>query len=83
MKEKLSTKCSGLSADVIVPVHGPKVTCDSIVHLFRKSFENDTTNQTTILFHLDISPNVSVAKFLAYVMLCFMPLHVYFYCFRY
>ena len=64
MKEELKTKCSGLSTDVIVPVHGPKVTCDSIVQLFRTSFVNDNTNQT-ILFHLDISPNVSIA-----IMLC-------------
>ena len=78
MKEELKTKCSGLSTDVIVPVHGPKVTCDSIVQLFRTSFVNDNTNQT-ILFHLDISPNVSIAT---YAMLCYIPLlNGYLYCF--
>ncbi|XP_019863183.1 PREDICTED: E3 ubiquitin-protein ligase RNF213-like, partial [Amphimedon queenslandica] len=57
MKEELKSKCYGVSSDVIIPVHGPKVTSDSIVQLLKSSVGNKDTNQA-IIFHLDISPNV-------------------------
>ena len=61
MKEELKNKCYGISSDVIIPVHGPKVTNDSIVQLLKSSVGNKDTNQA-IIFHLDISPNVSINK---------------------
>ena len=58
MKEQLSSKCFGISSDVIIPVHGPRVTFDSIVQLLKTSFGDKDTDKP-IIFHLDISPNVS------------------------
>ena len=58
MKEQLSSKCFGVSSDVIIPVHGPMVTFDSIVQLLKTSFGDKDTDKP-IIFHLDISPNVS------------------------
>ena len=61
MKEQLRSKSSGHPpSDVVIPVHGPKVTFDSIVQSLKQSFDNkqDTSNHA-IIFHFDISPNVS------------------------
>ena len=65
MKEELKSKCYGISSDVIIPVHGPKVTSDSIVQLLKSSVGNKDTNQA-IIFHIDISPNVSFNKVIMY-----------------
>lgn len=59
MKEELKSKYYGVFSDVIIPVHGPKVTSDSIVQLLKSSVGSKDTNQA-IIFHLDISPNVSI-----------------------
>ena len=58
MKEQLSSKGFSVSSDVIIPVHGPRVTFDSIVQLLKISFGDEDTDKP-IIFHLDISPNVS------------------------
>ena len=76
MKEELKNKCYGISSDVIIPVHGPKVTSDSIVQLLKSSVGNKDTNQA-IIFHIDISPNVSINKIIMYNVLNFIFLFLF------
>uniref|UniRef100_A0A1X7TWB5 RZ-type domain-containing protein n=1 Tax=Amphimedon queenslandica TaxID=400682 RepID=A0A1X7TWB5_AMPQE len=58
MKEELSAKKpSNNISDVVIPVHGPKVTFDSVVQSLKQPFEQHDSNQA-ILFHLDVAPNV-------------------------
>ena len=60
MKEELiAKKSSNEICDVVIPVHGPKVTSDGIVQSLKQPFEHHTSNQA-ILFHLDVAPNVCV-----------------------
>ena len=54
MKELLSSKTSVGPHEVIIPIHGPKVTTDTIVEALKGEFSN--TRAT--IFHLDISPSV-------------------------
>ena len=61
LKEELETKTDQLGPHhVIIPVHGPKVTFDSIVQALKHPFENTTDQDSDhgIIFHLDISPSV-------------------------
>ena len=60
MKEDLKTRILQPFCIVRVPVHGPRVTNDSIVKLLKKSFQNKSRNQA-VIFHLDISPSVSTS----------------------
>ena len=76
MKEELKNKCYGISSDVIIPVHGPKVTSDSIVQLLKSSVGDKDTNQA-IIFHIDISPNVSINKIIMYNVLNFIFLFLF------
>ena len=60
LKEELVTKTDQGPHRVIIPVHGPKITFDSIVQALKHPFE-ETTDQDcgqAIIFHLDISPIV-------------------------
>ena len=62
LEEKLEAKTQHGPHRVIIPVHGPKVTFDSIVQALKYPFEK-TTNQDIdhgIIFHLDISPSVRI-----------------------
>ena len=54
LTEHLMTKTSVGPHKVIIPIHGPKVTSDSVVSTLMNYCDN--TNAT--IFHLDISPNV-------------------------
>ena len=54
MKELLASKTSVDSHEIIIPIHGPKVTTDTIVEALKGEFSN--TKAT--IFHLDISPSV-------------------------
>ena len=54
LTEDLMTKTSVGPHKVIIPIHGPKVTSDSVVNTLMNYCDN--TNAT--IFHLDISPNV-------------------------
>ena len=54
MKELLASKTSAGPHEIIIPIHGPKVTTDTIVEALKGEFSN--TRAT--IFHLDISPSV-------------------------
>ena len=54
LTEDLMTKTSVGLHKVIIPIHGPRVTSDSVVSTLMNYCDN--TNAT--IFHLDISPNV-------------------------
>ena len=54
MKELLASKTSVGPHEIIIPIHGPKVTTDTIVEALKGEFSN--TRAT--IFHLDISPSV-------------------------
>lgn len=73
MKEELSAKKpSNMISDVVIPVHGPKVTFDSVVQSLKQPFQQHDSNQA-ILFHLDVAPNVCVCVCL-YVVHVYLPL---------
>ena len=54
MKELLASKTSVGPHEIIIPIHGPEVTTDTIVEALKGEFSN--TRAT--IFHLDISPSV-------------------------
>ena len=54
LKEKLETQISCRPVEVVVPIHGPVVTADTVVEALMEHFGN--TRAT--IFHLDIAPNV-------------------------
>ena len=59
LKDLLRSKTRQELYDVIIPVHGPKVTFDSIVHSLTYPFEITKQNRDQpLIFHLDISPSV-------------------------
>jgi hypothetical protein len=60
LKEQLRDKTRRDSSDVNIPVYGPKVTYDKIVHSLLNPFEIGNTNHINqpTLFHLDIAQNV-------------------------
>ena len=63
MKEELRRrKCSSDISDVVIPVHGPRVTFDDIIKSLKKPFNNKQDNNGACIFHFDISPNVCVLK---------------------
>lgn len=41
---------------VTIPLHGPLVTPDTVLHLFKDHFKN----QTCCIYHIDISPSVRI-----------------------
>ena len=61
MEEDLASRVSQPFCVVSVPVHGPKVTNDTIVQSLKQCFIDVDRNQA-VLFHLDISPSVSTTK---------------------
>ena len=58
MKNELRRKYPQMS-DAIIPVHGPKVTNDSIVESLIESFGGNKERSQAIIFHLDIASSVS------------------------
>ena len=73
MKEQLKTKCTSRLqqfCDVVIPVHGPKVTFDTFVQSLKQSFNNKQDINQAIIFHLDISPSVRDVTVLVYLSFC-------------
>ena len=66
MKEELKMKFNQEFCDIVVPIHGPRVTFDTIVQPLVQ-FNDYDTNQP-IIFHLDISPNVRYNGIIIYDM---------------
>ena len=62
LSEQLTTLTSQDPHHVVIPIHGPKVTPDTLVESLIKYIGN---SQATI-FHLDISPSVSCLSVMAY-----------------
>lgn len=60
MEEVLKERMAQSFCVVNVPIHGPKVTSDNIVQLLRKHFQERKDGVQAVLFHLDISPSVSI-----------------------
>ena len=56
MSERLQTKVTGHNVLIQIPIHGPKVTTDSVMELLVK---HQDTSHSTIL-HFDISPSVCI-----------------------
>ena len=72
LTEELETKTDQKGPyHVIIPVHGPKVTFDTIVqalkHPFEKMTDQDSSGQA-IIFHIDISPSVRLSKSLSLML---------------
>ena len=53
-----------LAIHITIPLHGPRVTPDTVLELFKDHFRN----QSCCIYHIDIAPNVS--KF------CFMCMYI-------
>ena len=65
LKEELQAKTQKGPHHVIIPVHGPKVTFDTIVQALKHPFNEKSTDQDSgqaIIFHIDISPSVRLSK---------------------
>ena len=60
LKEKLETQTSVRPLEVVVPIHGPMVTADTVVNALENHFE---TASATI-FHIDIAPNVGAIMYM-------------------
>ena len=62
LKEELESKSQQGPHHIVIPVHGPKVTFDSIVQALKHPFEKTTDQDSDhgIIFHLDISPSVRI-----------------------
>lgn len=62
MKEELISKRKSTPGlcDVVIPVHGPKVTFDSIIQSLKETFDTSQDGSQACIFHFDISPNVHV-----------------------
>ena len=58
LREALETNTRCRPVEVVVPIHGPIVTADTVVEALMEYFGN---TQATI-FHLDIAPNVCVTQ---------------------
>ena len=72
MKELLASKTSAGLHEIIIPIHGSKVTTDTIVEALKGEFSN--TRAT--IFHLDISPSVrNVMSSTAIYFCCFLLYH--------
>ena len=54
LREALETQTNHQPVEVVVPIHGPVVTADTVVETLRAHFGNTKA----IVFHLDIAPNV-------------------------
>ena len=60
MKEELKSKKKSTPSlcDVVIPVHGPKVTFDSIIQSLKEPFNTSQDGSQACIFHFDVSPNV-------------------------
>ena len=58
LREALESQTRRPPLEVVVPIHGPVVTADTVVEALIEHFGN---TQATI-FHLDIAPSVCVAQ---------------------
>ena len=54
LREALKTQISHESVEVVVPIHGPVVTADTVVETLMDQFGNARAT----IFHLDVAPNV-------------------------
>ena len=54
LKEKLETQTICRPVEVVVPIHGPVVTADTVVEALMKHIGDSRAT----IFHLDIAPNV-------------------------
>ena len=54
LKEKLETRTSVQPLEVVVPIHGPVVTADTVVKALEKHFGKEDAT----IFHIDIAPSV-------------------------
>ena len=70
LKEELQAKTRKGPHYVIIPVHGPKVTFDTIVQALKHPFEKMTDQDSgqAIIFHIDISPSVRFSKSLSLML---------------
>ena len=55
MSESLCSLTSSSNDCITIPVHGPRVTPDSIMALLK----DHVANSTGTIFHIDVSPSVS------------------------
>ena len=71
LKEELENKTDQKGPHhIIIPVHGPKVTFDTIVQALKQPFEKmtDQDSRQAIIFHIDISPSVRFSKSLSLML---------------
>ena len=71
LTEELDTKTDQQGPHhVIIPVHGPKVTFDTIVQALKHPFEKMTNQDSgqAIIFHIDISPSVRFSNSLSLML---------------
>ena len=54
LREKLETMTKCRPVEVVIPIHGPIVTADTVVESLMDHFGNARAT----IFHLDIAPNV-------------------------
>ena len=71
LKEKLETQTSVQPLEVVVPIHGPVVTADTVV----KSLEKYLGTASATIFHIDIAPNVGDIMYM-WVLLCLAISHL-------
>ena len=67
LKEKLETQTSVQPLEVVVPIHGPVVTADTVVH----ALEKHLGTATATIFHIDIAPNVGDITCICTCRYCF------------
>ena len=67
MSESLCSLTSSSNDCITIPVHGPRVTPDSIMALLK----DHVANSTGTIFHIDVSPSVSYVNLTYdYVRVC-------------
>ena len=64
MKEDLKSRIKSNPdlCDVVIPVHGPRVTIDNIIQSLKEPFGSTQGGSQACIFHFDVSPNVCVYK---------------------
>ena len=60
LREALETQTSVQPLEVVVPLHGPVVTADTVVKALEKHFGKHTAT----IFHIDIAPSVSEVAYM-------------------
>ena len=55
LREALERQTKDEPVEVVVPIHGPVVTADTVM----EALINEIGNTRATIFHLDIAPNVS------------------------